>query len=121
LKSCGSSSFCSCIAPLHSTFYASCTRIDGFELLRIMYIKFGKAFLEANVKGWKCGPKHYPPKEGKVEGTRSTPYYSQKELLSLAYSITTTQVLVKSWSKKKQKKQKKRVGSTCHLEKDLPF
>lgn len=103
LKSCGSSSFCSCIAPLHSTSFRSCTRIEGFKLLGLMYIKFGKTFLKANVKGWKCGPKHYLRQEGKAKRTRSIPYYSQKELLLLAYSITITQVVVKSWCKKKEK------------------
>lgn len=46
--------------------------------------------------GENAALKHYPPQGSKVEGTKSTLSYSKMELLSFVYSITTTQVIVKS-------------------------
>jgi hypothetical protein len=46
--------------------------------------------------------KHYPPQGSKVEGTKSTPY-SKMELLSFVYSITTTQIVIKSSCKLKKR------------------
>jgi hypothetical protein len=58
--------------------------------------------------------KHYPPQGNKVEGTKSTPYYSRTKLLSFVYSITTTQVIVKVNANKKKD------GKVYHLRIDLP-
>jgi len=59
---------------------------------------------------------HYPTQGGKVEGTRPTPYYSKKELLSLTYSTTTTQVV----TVKSALKEKKRKSRVYHLRTNLP-
>jgi hypothetical protein len=45
-KLCGSSSCCSYATPLHSTSSTSYTRLDGFELFGLQYIKARKAFLK---------------------------------------------------------------------------
>jgi hypothetical protein len=47
---------------------------------------------------------HYFPQGDKAKRTRSTPSYSQKELLSLANFITTIEITVKSSYKEKKKK-----------------
>jgi hypothetical protein len=57
---------------------------------------------------------HYPAQGSKAKGTRPTPYYSKKELLSLTYSTTTKVVNVKSSLKEKKEK-----GRVYHLRIDL--
>jgi len=67
-------------------------------------------------RGENSAPKHYPTQGGKDKGTRSTPYYTLKELLSLPYYIITTQIVIKC-----SQKEKKEKGKACHLRINPPF
>jgi hypothetical protein len=45
---------------------------------------------------------HCHPLGGKIEGTRSTPYYSKRKLPSLAYFTTTIQVISHAKNKRRR-------------------
>jgi len=79
----------------------------GWLLSRAFYIKdyrgessFWK--IESKVvKGWNCGHRSLPSSRGKTRGQGWHLITPQKELPSLAYSTTSTQVIIKKSHKEK--------------------